>query len=35
MTNISPHLWYADKAHEAGAFYASIFPQSLERAAKA
>lgn len=25
---ISPHLWYTDKADEAAAFYASIFPDS-------
>lgn len=25
---ISPHLWYTDKAEEAAAFYASIFPDS-------
>jgi predicted 3-demethylubiquinone-9 3-methyltransferase (glyoxalase superfamily) len=29
MTNkIAPHLWYTDKADEAAAFYASIFPDS-------
>jgi predicted 3-demethylubiquinone-9 3-methyltransferase (glyoxalase superfamily) len=28
MTKISPHLWYTDKADEAAAFYASIFPDS-------
>jgi predicted 3-demethylubiquinone-9 3-methyltransferase (glyoxalase superfamily) len=28
MSKISPHLWYADKADEAAAFYASIFPSS-------
>jgi predicted 3-demethylubiquinone-9 3-methyltransferase (glyoxalase superfamily) len=29
MTNkISPHLWYTEKADEAAAFYASIFPDS-------
>ena len=28
MTKISPHLWYTDKADEAAAFYASIFPDA-------
>ena len=28
MSKISPHLWYTDKADEAAAFYASIFPDS-------
>jgi len=28
MSKISPHLWYTDKAGEAAAFYASIFPDS-------
>lgn len=28
MAKISPHLWYTDKADEAAAFYASIFPDS-------
>lgn len=28
MAEISPHLWYTDKADEAAAFYASIFPDS-------
>jgi predicted 3-demethylubiquinone-9 3-methyltransferase (glyoxalase superfamily) len=28
MTKISPHLWYTDKADEAAAFYAGIFPDS-------
>ena len=28
MSKISPHLWYTDKAGEAAAFYASIFPNS-------
>ncbi len=27
-TKISPHLWYTDKAAEAAAFYASVFPDS-------
>ena len=25
---ITPHLWFAEKAEEAAAFYASIFPNS-------
>jgi predicted 3-demethylubiquinone-9 3-methyltransferase (glyoxalase superfamily) len=28
MSKISPHLWYTEKAAEAAAFYASIFPDS-------
>jgi predicted 3-demethylubiquinone-9 3-methyltransferase (glyoxalase superfamily) len=28
VANIIPHLWYTDKADEAAAFYASIFPNS-------
>jgi predicted 3-demethylubiquinone-9 3-methyltransferase (glyoxalase superfamily) len=28
MSKISPHLWYTDKADEAAAFYAAIFPDS-------
>ena len=28
MQKIVPHLWFADKAEEAAAFYASIFPNS-------
>jgi len=28
MAKISPHLWYTDKADEAAAFYASIFPNA-------
>ena len=28
MAKISPHLWYTDKADEAAAFYASIFPDA-------
>ena len=28
MSKIVPHLWFADKAEEAAAFYASIFPNS-------
>jgi len=28
MSKISPHLWYTEKADEAAAFYASIFPDS-------
>lgn len=28
MTKIVPHLWFAEKADEAAAFYASIFPSS-------
>jgi predicted 3-demethylubiquinone-9 3-methyltransferase (glyoxalase superfamily) len=28
MSRIIPHLWYADKAEEAAAFYASILPNS-------
>lgn len=28
MTKIAPHLWYTDKADEAAAFYAGIFPDS-------
>ncbi len=28
MTRIIPHLWYAEKAEEAAAFYASILPNS-------
>src|SRR5262245_38610475 len=28
LNKISPHLWYTDKADEAAAFYASIFPDS-------
>src|SRR5258707_9490186 len=27
-SKIFPHLWYAKEAEEAGAFYASIFPDS-------
>lgn len=28
MTRIVPHLWYAEKAEEAAAFYASLLPDS-------
>lgn len=28
INKIAPHLWYTDKADEAAAFYASIFPDS-------
>src|SRR5262245_34809449 len=28
MSKISPHLWYSEKAEEAAAFYATIFPDS-------
>lgn len=28
MQKIVPHLWFADKAEEAAAFYAAIFPNS-------
>ena len=28
LAKIVPHLWYTDKAEEAAAFYASIFPNS-------
>lgn len=28
MSKIAPHLWFADKAEEATAFYVSLFPDS-------
>jgi predicted 3-demethylubiquinone-9 3-methyltransferase (glyoxalase superfamily) len=28
LSKIIPHLWYTDKAEEAAAFYASVFPDS-------
>ena len=28
MSKIAPHLWFADKAEEAAAFYATLFPGS-------
>src|SRR5262245_34008976 len=32
MQNITPHLWFAEKAEEAARFYCSIFPNSrIER----